>query len=125
MTPGQSAERLIVGPRMTNAEIVARLSETTGVLHDLAISHAANQAAFESHRRHCDTEKAEIKAELKSINGRIVAVLIFTIINLIGISGYLLINGQPWIKEAHAQAGIYGNSFFNMWPPVSALDLIN
>jgi hypothetical protein len=103
MTPSESAERLMVGPRMNNTELTQNLTETSKLLNELAVNHASLHGGFESHIRHCATDKAEIKTELAAINNKIVAVLIFTVVNLLAVSGYLVVNGQPWIKEAQAQ----------------------
>ena len=88
---------------MANHELAARLSETASVLHDLAVDHASIKGAFESHLRHCATDKAEIKDDIKSINTKIMAVLVFAILNLLALSSYLIVNDKPWVKEAQAE----------------------
>lgn len=80
----------------TNAELNRMVQELTG-------EHMALRAAFESHREHCATDKADTKAQLSSINGKLWAGLVLLLLQFVAISGYLVVQGPPWISNATAE----------------------
>lgn len=87
---------LMVGiPMPTNSQLNQRLNEHIG-------NHMALHAAFESHREHCGTDKADTKAQLAAINNKLWAGLVLLILNLLAVTAYLAVEGPPWISQAVA-----------------------
>ena len=104
MQTAPSVERATVRVRMTNGELAELLETAVQATNAVALSHAGTAATLASHREHCDKDKAEIKTELKSINSKIWAGLVVLLLQFVGVAGYLVINGPPWINQAHAQS---------------------
>jgi hypothetical protein len=84
---------------------MAEYTELSRQVSDLSGEYMALRAAFESHREHCATDKGDMKAELKGINGKLWAGLVLILFQFIAIAGYLVVQGPPWIKSAIAEAG--------------------
>lgn len=82
---------------------MATIEYLSNKLNELSGEHMALDAAFESHREHCSTDKKDMKAELKGINGKLWAGLVLLVIQLFAIAGYLAVNGTPWVTSANAQ----------------------
>lgn len=101
MLSGQSVERTMVRPRMTNKEMAELLESAVKITHEVSVAHAATAATLASHREHCDKDKGEIKEELKSINGKMWAGLVMLIIQLVALVGYFATDSSP-IAQAHA-----------------------
>lgn len=72
------------------------VSEINHRVNEVSESHASLFAAFESHRTHCATDKTDMKEELKAINSKLWALLVFVAIQLFALVGYLVIEGTPW-----------------------------
>lgn len=77
-------------------------AELTQIVSDLSGDHMALRAAFESHREHCGTDKADTKSQLTAINGKLWAGLVLLLFQFIAISAYLVSEGTPWISNAAA-----------------------
>lgn len=75
---------------------MATVNELNQRVNEVSESHASLYAAFESHRTHCSTDKADMKEELKAINSKLWALLIFVALQLLAGVVYLTIEGTPW-----------------------------
>jgi hypothetical protein len=82
---------------------MAEIHELTRQVSDLSGDHMALRAAFESHREHCSTDKADMKDELKSINGKLWALLVAGLLQAIVVIGYFATEGTPWVTQAVAE----------------------
>lgn len=80
----------------TNAELNRMVQELTG-------EHMALRAAFESHREHCATDKQDTKTQLTAINGKLWAGLVLLLLQFVAITGYLVVQGPPWMSQAVAE----------------------
>jgi hypothetical protein len=77
----------------------AQLSQ---IVSDLSGDVMALRAAFESHREHCGTDKADTKSQLTAINGKLWAGLLLLLLQFVAITGYLVVQGPPWVANSTA-----------------------
>lgn len=83
----------------TTAELAEMIYEESG-------NRMALQAAFESHREHCATDKRTMNERLDSINNKLWAGLVILALNFLAVSGYLVTHGTPWKQNTEiAQTG--------------------
>lgn len=75
-------------------------AELTQIVSDLSGDVMALRAAFESHREHCGTDKADTKSQLTAINGKLWAGLLLLLLQFVAITGYLVTQGTPWEHQA-------------------------
>lgn len=78
---------------LTTANAALRKAE---LAHQAITGHEARCAERWSEAR---DEMRAMKGVLESFRGRFVGVLLTLIVGLLGLAGYLLVEGPPWVKE--------------------------
>jgi hypothetical protein len=114
MVKVQSVERTTGKLRM-DKEVRERFDEVMQAIHEVDLKAASFLGWAKDYQDHNTKDKVAIRAEVAAVEGRFTEFkdtdyrpfktfmygLIVTV--LIGMVGYLLVNGQPWVNEAKAE----------------------